>query len=251
MADTAHSFAEGDSVISTECLISPPAEPGGVRVELPLACRGTVVESRPRADVYTVAFEVGDGVIELNVFSDQIVQVKPHATIPRQLPPMVVAKPDRKIKRVHIPTPERPHPRCRGVHAINVSLMGVVYGAVFEKNPTSVGIVSICVLAALYFYDYRIHGDLYWYPRVLGQHQLDEGEHVSVKAAHLQRAFLTDVLFAASVTVLLAWHFYYSVNPSMKNAVLYVVLCVIAFIAWSAKTVTHHRAVSTVYGNDG
>jgi hypothetical protein len=257
MAETARAFAEGDSVISTQCLIAPPDRVGGVRVELPLASRGTVLNVWPGATgkVYLVAFEVGEGgVVQVDVAGNEIARVNPHEPIRPvyDLPPLVVRDPKRAVKRAYIPKPERPHRWCRGMHAINVLLMCAVYGAVFTNNPTGVGVVTVCFLAAAYYYDVRIHGNLHWYPRVLGPHGLYNDESFSVRPQYVKQAFLTDVLFSVVVTALLVWHYYfYSVNPSTTNATVYAMLCVGAFLFWTVKTITHHRAVSTIIGNSG
>jgi hypothetical protein len=257
MAETARTFAEGDSVISTQCLIAPPDRVGGVRVELPLASRGTVLNVWPGATgkVYLVAFEIGEGgIVQVDVAENQIDRVNSHEPIRPvyDLPPLVVRDPKRKIKRTYVPTPERPHRWCKGMHAINLLLMCAVYGAIFALNPTGVGVVTVCFLVAAYYYDARIHGNLHWYPRVLGPHGLYCDESFSVRPQYTTRSFLADTLLAVVIVVLLAWHYYfYSVNPSTGNATVYGVLCAGSFFAWVAKTIVHHRAVSVTIGNGG
>jgi len=144
MNETPHAFAIGDDVISVGCIVAPPTEPHGVRLEIPLACRGTVVDVRPYdyPKPYVVDFEVpeaGGVVVEVEVTGDQIAKVaSPDKPDAEQLERLVRTPPHKLRALLHEPSTSHPHHSCRFWHTVHKLLFLSCGVLALMRNPVTV-----------------------------------------------------------------------------------------------------------------
>lgn len=241
-------YAPGDSVISKCALIAPPVEPPGVRLEIPPACRGTIVDVRPYAYPYpyAVVFEVLEGVVvEIDVTQEQIVRVAPHATAvsvrPAQdMPPLVTRGPDRYVKQDggYEPTHACPHRRCALWHIVS-TLLVLANWLVFVGAEAFVGVALSMILAiALYVRHLRTGGAWNKLPEMINP-GLDE--ELVINPRYARYAVFSDAAFATTAAALLLCHNHNFVNLGPAKVVPYAVMAA-ASVVLLVKVVLHSKA---------
>lgn len=238
----------GDSVISTCPLVAPPVEPPGVRLEIPSASRGTIVDVRPYdyPYPYAVVFEVGEGgVVEVDVTHNQLARVTSHGPIASVRPMQEVPSPepwalDQYITRngVYVPTIVRPHPRCGSWHRVNVLLMLVVLG-LFTGSEVPGSVMITAILAAV-LYGYHLHNGGAW-NKLPEPPQLAEDEELIVDWRIARRAMYADALFTIALVLMLQCYDPRFVNLGPSKVVPYAVAGVAA-VVWVVKCVLHEKA---------
>lgn len=242
MTDTVRAYAVGDSVISTRPLVTTPLDPADIRVEIPLASRGTVVDvwvsDYPLP--YRVRFEVGDNAhVEINVTEEQIGRVAPSEPTFEEIVEQVRAD-------VHVPSARYPHEQCPRVHSLNIVLLMVLYG--FFLNTYTVGalILTAGLTGGIYAYSRKVFGIWTAIPLVLLADTPQETEHVEVTPRSARAAWLSDIVLALALLTTTVASFVNLVNPNPTSAVLYALLCGTTVVAWVARMAVHGRASRSV-----
>lgn len=257
MPEVTRSFVVGDSVISTTALVAPPVEWPGVRLEIPAACRGTVVDARPYScnKPYAVVFDVADGaLVDVDVTEEQIVRVTPpEGAIPQapvldDLPPLEVRVPERRLRRkgLFVPTKQYPHYYCRVMHTLNVLLLAGIYLAFLHFAAKWTVIWTAIVVLAAYSLHLQKTGRFSLVPEIVRHMMPDDDEELELCHHCARRALLADACFTASLTAALVYHFGGWGNKAHLGAVPYVALAAISFALWLARTIWHELAVRVV-----
>lgn len=255
MTEMVRSFAVGDSVISTTPLIAPPVEPPGVRLEIPAACRGVVVDARPYScnKPYAVAFDVADGVlVDVDVTEDQIVRVSPpgglRVTVQDDLPPLEARMPKQRLSRKgrFVPSKQFPHYYCKLAHLINVALLSCVYVAILQLSPKWTLFWTAMLVLAMYGTHLRNTGRFSLVPEIIRHITPAENEELEVCHHCARRALAADFGFSGGLAAILIYHFGGWGNKAHLGAVPYVALGALAFVLWLFRTIQHELAARVV-----
>jgi hypothetical protein len=199
MADTQLAYARGDSVISTQCLVTAPTC-GEVRVEIPAASRGTVVSVDPeiRWAPYCVVFEAGHGgLVEMQVSAQQIGRVASHDP----LVPIV----DQVVDEF-TPSVSYPDPWCRPLHVIIVMESLFAYGLVVQMQPRLMIEMTAGLLVLMYGHQLYAFRRMTIIPMVLQRIDPCDHEVLTVKRLAARRSAYVDVLVVVVIGTLL-YHF--------------------------------------------
>jgi hypothetical protein len=252
MNETPHAFAIGDDVISVGCIVAPPTEPHGVRLEIPLACRGTVVDVRPYdyPKPYVVDFEVpeaGGVVVEVEVTGDQIAKVaSPDKPDAEQLERLVRTPPHKLRALLHEPSTSHPHHSCRFWHTVHKLLFLSCGVLALMRNPVTVLMVAGLLLVLMYGHHFALHGRLAWRPDVLQPDVPDDGERLEVNTALVQNAWVADLILAALLFAVAIHNFVNLGRQTPESAVVSIVLAASSLVSFLVYLSVHERAVRVV-----
>lgn len=255
MTETKRAFAPGDSVISVTCVVAPPVEAHGVRLEIPLACRGTVVEVRhaDHPQPYAVVFEVpeaGGAPVEVDVTEDQIVRVTPsQVTALKNLEELARTNVSELRRKLHEPSKQYPHHSCRFWHVLHKVQMFGLWALAVAVYPLWNTVWTLAVLVFLYGHQLWTHRTWAWVPDVLAPDVPDETQRLDVSEGLVEACLVADVTFA--VCLLLATGSYL-VNTSYvghTNAIVSVLLTVMTLASGLLSMTIHERAVRIVPDN--
>lgn len=240
----------GDSVISLVSLITVPLRPGEIRVEIPTASRGTVIEHRPDDHVhpYTAVFEVGEGgVVQIDVTCEQIAPVSPHEPLALQkvvqldeLPPLVARRPRRPVR--YQPTLQYPHRHCPRRHSMIFGLILGAYMLVLLMATLPVLTFTVLMVSVLYGYDLTRYRAFSWVPVALQYDKPTENEKLVIDQRWAGRAALSDFILIAALIGLLAYHFEYKLDDGNVNMVRYVAHLASAGVVMLFKLIAHDKA---------
>jgi hypothetical protein len=241
----ARPFRQGDSVISARCLVSEPAF-GGVRVEIPVASRGTVTEFDPDGGdrPYVVAFEVGSGgFIEFNVSAMEIGRVTSHGPVVPLIPDGVLAAAYAAPRRlVYKPTHGHPHRLCKPLHVM-INLEGfAAYGLVLDMQPFMLLTFTGVFLAAVYLHQLWRYREFTLVPLVLQGIAPCEDEELVVEPERAWHAAVVDLVTFLLLGSLLVHFTVYRVSGEWPDVPLFVAHIVAAGLMCLIKTVAHDRA---------
>lgn len=245
MPDMSRPYRQGDSVISARCLVSEPI-PGGVRVEIPVASRGTVTEFDPDGGdrPYVVAFEVGSGgFIEFNVSAMEIGRVTSHPPVVPLIPGGVLASAYAAPRRLmHKPSYKHPHRMCKPLHAM-ISLEGfIAYGLVLDMQPFLILTFTTVFLAAVYLHQLWHYREFTLVPLVLQGPEPCEHEELVVDPENAWHAAVVDLVTFLLLGSLLVHFTVYRVGGGWPNVPLFVTHIVAAGLVCLIKMTAHLMA---------
>jgi hypothetical protein len=246
MSETLRPYREGDSVISTRCLVSDPLPGGGVRVEIPVATRGTVTGFDPAGGTapYTVAFEAGDGgFVEINVSALDIGRVVSHRPIVPLLPDGVLSAAYAAPRpQPYEPTQRYPHRLCMPLHTVLVIEFLMAYAIVLSREPELTLALMTLVAGAVYGHQLLVYREFTWVPIILQTYILCEDEELVVDPEKAWQAAVADVAVVLLTGSLLGHYLAFLIGGGWPNVVLASVHIVLVGLVWMTKLVIHEKA---------
>lgn len=230
-------FALGDSVISTRCLVTKSI-PGQVRVEIPSASLGTVVEADPRVTwaPYRVVFEAGHGgLVEMRVTADAIGRISPRE-------PLVPILRDEPEPLSYEPSAHRPHRWCKVLHGTIILEGCIAYGLVLLMQPRLLLLITALIVGVAYAHQMTVCRRFAWIPEIFLPLTPEENEELVVYPQFARRAAGLDLFVVVLLGTLLVHHLLVHAHADRADVTLFLAHLFVTAMACLIKMVMHDKA---------